>query len=263
MGRISSPKFKIEMMSEIEAQRLPDMGEIWQKTMGWQPNSEQQDQFQQLYEEILSGNRQLNLTRITEPIEFWEKHLWDSLRGIAPLGLAGRVEQKQSQSVIDIGTGAGFPGIPVAIALPTCTITLLDSTRKKVRFLETLLPQLGINNATTLIGRAEQIGQQRSHRESYDIALVRAVGAASICAEYALPFLKTDGMAVLYRGHWGDEDTKALLPAVEQLGGATESIEEFMTPLSTSIRHCIYLRKLSQTPNQFPRTVGMPVQQPL
>ena len=237
-------------MSEIETLMLPEMVDIWQQTLSWQPTVEQQQLFQQLYEGILEGNRQLNLTRITEPVDFWEKHLWDSLRGIwsQKSGVGGQESGDETEinltslKVIDIGTGAGFPGLPVAIALPNTSVTLLDSTRKKITFLETLLVKLGIENATTLTGRAEQVAQQLQHRQAYDIALLRAVAPVAVCAEYALPLLKTGGLAILYRGHWTVEETEALKLVVEQLGGVIESVESFTTPISNSVRHCVYLR---------------------
>ena len=226
---------------------LPEMGQIWQQTLKWQPTVEQQRQFQQLYELVLTGNRQLNLTRITDPMEFWEKHLWDSLRGIAPflenLSPSSPLPLK-TQHCIDIGTGAGFPGMPIAIAFPHWQVTLLDSTRKKITFLDSLLEQLGLPNATTSIGRAEQISKQPPHRHNYDIALIRAVGSASVCAEYALPFLNIGGLAILYRGNWTEEEGELLQPTIERLGGQLESIEAFTTPLSQSVRHCLYLRKV-------------------
>lgn len=240
-------------------QLLPTMLELWQQTLNWQPTTLQQCQFQQLYELILAGNRQLNLTRIAEPLEFWEKHLWDSLRGIGLLLQSPETKQQ----AIDIGTGAGFPGIPVAIALSHSSMTLLDSTRKKMAFLQTLIAQIGIQNAITVTNRAEVLGQQFQHRQSYDIALVRAVGPVSVCAEYALPFLKIGGLAVLYRGHWTGSEAETLKSAVEQLGGIVESIEEFTTPISHSMRHCLYLRKVTDTPDVFPRPVGVPAHQPL
>lgn len=268
---------------------LPDMELVWQQTLDWQPNDQQQLQFQRLYQLILEGNRQLNLTRITEPTEFWEKHLWDSLRGVAPLlkseGKRQRAEvgsvrdgeigsigaippsphppHPSSLKAIDVGTGAGFPGLAIAIARPGWTVTLLDATRKKITFLETLLTDLSLQNTTTLIDRAERVGQDPCYRETYDIALVRAVGAASVCAEYALPLLKVEGLAVLYRGQWTDKDTLALQLVAEKLGGTIESIEKFTTPISQSTRHCLYLRKVVSTPIEFPRLVGLPTQQPL
>ncbi len=241
---------------------LPEMAEIWQQTLNWQPTDQQQVQFQHLYELILEGNRQFNLTRITDPQEFWEKHLWDSLRGIAPQGQFIPSLQEEV-SVIDIGTGGGFPGVPVTIAVPNCKITLMDSTRKKIIFLEKILSELGLTNAETLIGRAEEIGQQSQHRQSYDLALIRAVGSASVCAEYALPLLKQGGLAVVYRGNWTEDETVALENALKQLGGIIESIEKFTTPLSASTRHCLYLRKVATTPFKFPRSAGIRTQKPL
>ncbi|MEH1869419.1 MAG: 16S rRNA (guanine(527)-N(7))-methyltransferase RsmG [Nostoc sp.] len=240
---------------------LPEMAEIWQQTLNWQPTVQQQGQFQKLYELILEGNRQLNLTRITDPQEFWEKHLWDSLRGILPL-FSGNLPL-DSPTIIDIGTGAGFPGVPVAMTIPNCTITLLDSTQKKITFLDNLLSELTLTNAKTLVGRAEEIGQYYKHRMAYDIALIRAVGAVSVCAEYTLPLLKQGGLAIIYRGNWTKDETTALQNAVKLLGGVIESIEQFITPLSHSTRHCVYLRKVATTPVQFPRPVGVPTQKPL
>jgi len=244
-------------MDQTDRPLLPEMAQMWQQTLNWQPTAEQQCQLKRLYELILEGNLQLNLTRITEPLEFWEKHLWDSLRGVVSLlssdvvktdeveCLQDVVSKQPTQKIIDIGTGAGFPGIPVAIALSNCTVTLLDSTRKKITFLNTLLTQVGIQNITTVIGRAEEVGKQLQYRQTYDIALIRALGSASVCAEYAFPLLKIGGLAVLYRGHWTDEEAEALSTVLDQLGGVIESTEEFTTPLSQSIRHCLYLRKVT------------------
>lgn len=234
-------------MSEIDIPMLPQMSDVWQH-LNWQPNAEQQLQFQRLYELIIKANQTLNLTRITEPLDFWEKHLWDSLRGIMPLlkdegtRLKDEVEPS-SFKIVDIGTGAGFPGIPTAIALPDSQVTLLDSTRKKIAFLDSLIAELGICNLNTVTGRAEVVGKESQHRQAYDIALIRAVGSASVCAEYALPVLKAGGLAVLYRGNWTTEEAETLQNTVKRLGGAIEKVEQFTTPLSNSIRHCVYLHK--------------------
>ncbi|WP_337886367.1 16S rRNA (guanine(527)-N(7))-methyltransferase RsmG [Fischerella thermalis] len=259
-------------MNDSTTPSLPELPEIWQQTLNWQPTAEQQVQLQRLYELILEGNQKLNLTRITDPQEFWEKHLWDSLRGIVSLlryGEMGRWGDGEKDFTprphhfIDVGTGAGFPGIPVAIALPDCTVTLVDSTRKKIAFLEQILPELALENVKTLTGRAEEIGQQSQYRQNYDVAMIRAVSNASVCAEYTLPLLKQGGLAIIYRGNWTEEETTALTDAVKLLGGEIEAIEQFTTPLSKSLRHCLYLRKIATTPAKFPRAVGIPTHKPL
>lgn len=249
-------------MTETSSSLLPEMLTIWQETLNWQPTAEQQQSFQKLFELILEFNQQLNLTRLTDAQEFWEKHLWDSLRGIAPL-LSGKISISLNAKWIDIGTGAGFPGVPIALILPDSTVTLLDSTRKKITALTTMVEQLNIKNTVPLVGRAEEIGQQRTYRENYDFALLRAVAPVSVCAEYSLPLLTTGGLAILYRGHWTSEEEKELNAALKQLGGSLESVEVFKTPLTDSIRHCLYLRKVNSTPKKFPRSVGIPRQKPL
>ncbi len=248
-------------MNQVETKKLPEMSEIWQKTLNCQPNSPQQQQFQQVYQQILIGNRQQNLTRITTPTDFWEKHLWDSLSGINNLN--AEIKQNSRLKVIDIGTGAGFPGIPLAIAFPHWHFTLLDSTRKKIAFIDGLITKLNLNNVRTVTERAEVIGQQKQHRETYDLALVRAVSQASVCAEYALPLVKVGGLAILYRGHWSDGDTMALKSELYHLDSSIEDIYPWQTPISHSIRHCIYLRKHSTTKPKFPRPVGIPERQSL
>lgn len=271
------------MYTVVETDALPEMTDRWLETLAWQPEPQQQQKFQQLYQLILEGNRQFNLTRITEPIEFWEKHLWDSLRGIAfalqretseshsdqssppvpPFPLSSSLPSSPPYRAIDIGTGAGFPGIPVAIVRPNWQVTLLDSTRKKIGFVRSMLTELQIENARTSSDRVEAVGHQRLHREKYDLALLRAVAPTSVCAEYALPLLKLGGGAVLYRGQWTAAETEALQPALEELGGTIVQIDAFTTPISQGVRHCLYLKKIAPTPIEYPRAVGVPAQKPL
>jgi 16S rRNA (guanine527-N7)-methyltransferase len=236
---------------------LPDFGDRWWDTLSWRPDAHQQVQFQQLYTAILEGNRQLNLTRITEPVDFWEKHLWDSLRGIQPW--LKPVDFPPSPGLTTIG----FPGLPIAIAQPSWTVTLLDSTRKKIDFLNHLLPILGLSNVKTLIDRAEPVGQSSTYRETFDLAMVRAVATTSVCAEYALPLLKPGGVAVLYRGQWTAEEQAQLTQAADLLGGELEQVDQFKTPISNSDRTCVYLRKVGKTSAAYPRAIGLPSQKPL
>jgi 16S rRNA (guanine527-N7)-methyltransferase len=239
--------------SDLLQPDLPKLLEVWQQTLGWQPDEAQQGQFQKLYEQILEGNRLLNLTRITEPQEFWEKHLWDSLLGIKPWLAAALEAQAAPYKVIDIGTGCGFPGVPVAIARPDWFVTLLDSTRKKLVFLDSLLTSLGITNAQTWVERAEQLGKSVEHREQYDLVLIRAVASAVVCAQYCLPLLKVGGVAVLYRGQWTEAEAIALESVVIKLGGEVEAVEAVTTPLSEGIRHCVYLKKVFTTQKKLPQ----------
>ncbi|KAM3097323.1 16S rRNA (guanine(527)-N(7))-methyltransferase RsmG [Phormidesmis sp. 146-12] len=247
------------MRDEVETSKLPEMSDLWRETLGWQPDVSQQEQFQRFYELILTANQQFNLTRITAPSEFWEKHLWDSLVGVAQF-LGGT---STGFDVIDVGTGAGFPGVPIAIVRPDWHLTLLDSTRKKITFVQESVKTLGLENVNVWVDRAEQVGQLRQHREHYDLALIRAVASASVCAEYTLPLLKLGGLAVLYRGQWTEEEAENLQVAVEQLGGAIEPSEKLLTPLTQSVRHCLYLRKVAPTSASFPRATGIPTQTPL
>ncbi|MDJ0555721.1 MAG: 16S rRNA (guanine(527)-N(7))-methyltransferase RsmG [Microcoleaceae cyanobacterium MO_207.B10] len=249
-------------MNYHHIEQLPENNSVWQETLNWQPTSQQIEQFQKLYELIIIGNQKLNLTRIINPEEFWEKHLWDSLRGIKFI-LENQINLPEEKKVIDIGTGAGFPGLPVAITLPQYTLTLVDSTRKKISFIETILADLNIKNVLTITNRVEQIGRLFQYREIYDIALLRAVAPTVVCAEYALPLLKIGGIAILYRGNFTTDEKANLPEVVKLLGGKIETIEEFKTPLSDSIRNCIYLRKVGKTPINYPRPVGVPTQKPL
>ncbi|WP_267384394.1 16S rRNA (guanine(527)-N(7))-methyltransferase RsmG [Cyanobacterium sp. uoEpiScrs1] len=238
---------------------LPEFNELWEETLHWKPTRLQFKQWNQLYQEIISANRKINLTRITNSDDFMEKHLWDSLVGIDKK----IININSHLKVIDIGTGGGFPGIPVAITYPTLQVTLLDSIIKKIKFINFVLEKLKINNCQTLIGRSETVGHMKEHRETYNLALIRAVGTPSVCAEYTLPFLKIGGIAVLYRGHWYDGDKFTLQPALRKLGGKIISIKTIETPLTQSVRNFIYIKKISKTTRQFPRQVGMVTQNPL
>jgi 16S rRNA (guanine527-N7)-methyltransferase len=253
-------------MSELSTLTLPSFLDIWQSTLNWCPSPSQQAQFQLLLTELTALNAGVNLTRITSPEAFWEKHLWDSLWGIQPWLNAALTPLR----MIDIGTGGGFPGIPVAIAAcpeptahPLWEVTLLDSTRKKITCLETLCQSLSLINAHPVCDRAETLARQKGDRASYDLALIRAVGSVSSCAEYTLPFLKVGGTAVIYRGQWSQEEEQTLQQALLKLGGTLTEVRHTTTPLTQAQRHCLYLEKGQITPGSFPKKVGVPTQHPL
>ncbi len=206
---------------------------------------------------VLAANQHLNLTRLLEPADYWEKHLWDSLKGLTLLDLPSQGR------MIDVGSGAGFPGIPIAISLPTWAFTLLDATQRKVAFLQELAESLGLANVKAVAGRAETLGQERAFRAQYDLATIRAVGSAPECLEYCLPFLKVGGQALLYRGHWTTAEADTCAAAAQQLGGTVVATHAFTTPITTGQRHCLIVRKTQATPLDFPRRPGIPKQQPL
>ncbi|NJN23992.1 MAG: 16S rRNA (guanine(527)-N(7))-methyltransferase RsmG [Acaryochloridaceae cyanobacterium RL_2_7] len=224
----------------------------WLQTLGWEPTPEILQRFELFFETLVEVNRSHNLTRITMREEFWEKHLWDSLIGIQPWLIAHTdlawmqgLRSIEIAAVIDIGTGGGFPGIPVAIASPDWQVTLLDSTQKKVQSLKVFAEALGCKRVTPICDRAEILGQHPEFRATFDLAMIRAVAAPSVCAEYALPFLKEGGVAVLYRGHWLPEEEAALRVALNELGGEIFQVYAFQTPQTKSDRHCVYLKKIN------------------
>jgi 16S rRNA (guanine527-N7)-methyltransferase len=215
-----------------------------QFTADWEISQQQLDLFQELYRLILEGNKQQNLTRIVEPQEFWEKHLWDSLVAVKDWEQNLDFGEQELPKVIDIGTGAGLPGLPLAICYPTWQFTLVDSTNKKINFIESILPKLGLNNVTALAVRAEEMARKKEYHQGYDLALIRAVSDPSVCAKYCLPLLKVGGVAILYRGMWCEEDRSKLEGVLGKLGGKIEEVKEMVTPLSQGTRNCVYLRKV-------------------
>ncbi|AFY69988.1 16S rRNA m(7)G-527 methyltransferase [Thalassoporum mexicanum PCC 7367] len=218
----------------------------YKETLSWQPKSQEIKLLDHLYQLVLEGNEKQNLTRITEKDEFWEKHIWDSLRGVTPIWEKlerTRENPDQALEAIDIGSGAGFPGLPIAIAKPDWQVRMLDSKLKKVNFINTAIKALGIDNAHTLLGRAESINRDARYTRKYDLVLVRAVGSVILCAKYAIPFLRSGGMAVLYRGQWTDAEQDQLFAVCQKSAAKIMQIDSYATPISNSVRHCIYLKK--------------------
>lgn len=228
----------------------------WPATSSWSPTEGQCQQMQNFYDLVRLANRSLNLTRILEPDAFWEKHLWDSLHPLL-------TQSPWTGEAIDLGTGGGFPGLPIAIAYPECRVTVVDATIKKINFIRSSLGTIPLSNVRALVDRAETIGRHPEHRHKYDLVTLRAVAQVTVCAEYSVPLLKIGGQALLYRGHWSDGETTALASAAQQLGARVAAVTQFVTPLTQGLRHCIYLEKVAPTPDAFPRAVGIPTQKPL
>ena len=232
--------------------QLPILLDQWQQTVNWQPTDQQLQKFQQFYDLINVANHSLNLTRILEPEAFWEKHLWDSLQPIVATDLASNL----SGAVIDLGTGGGFPGIPIAMCRPDWSVTVVDSTAKKINFIQSSLATLQLSNVQTVIGRAETLNQDRTYRQQYQLVTLRAVANAAVCAGYALPFLAVGGVAILYRGQWSTQEQVDLGQAAKRWGGEIVEVKEFQTPLTLGVRHCVYLRKVSNTPGLVTKSSG-------
>jgi 16S rRNA (guanine527-N7)-methyltransferase len=241
---------------------LPNPEALWLSTLNWHPNDYQQRSFQVLYSALVEINQHINLTRITTPEDFWEKHLWDALQGISPWlsrntgqTLATAKQGLSSQdtfAVMDIGTGGGFPGLPVALAQPHWQVSLLDSTQKKIAAIKSIAEKLGLSNVHLLADRAEQVGHQPLHREAFDLVLIRAVGPTNTCAEYALPLLKPGGQAVLYRGHWEPAEEMGLNAVLPRLGGKLMQVRKVETPMTHGIRHYVDVQKRTQLQTNSP-----------
>lgn len=214
-------------------------------------------QFIRYYEILIQWNDIMNLTGITEYDEVMKKHFVDSL------SLVRVFDTSASCSMIDVGTGAGFPGLALKIAFPQIKITLLDSLNKRINFLNAVIEELQLQDVTALHGRAEDYARQEQFRERFDLCVSRAVANLSSLAEYCLPFVKIGGAFISYKSEKAEEELTASEKAVFLLGGKTEKIEEFFLPDSNIYRSLICMRKIHPTPKKYPRKAGTPTKEPL
>lgn len=213
--------------------------------------------FQIYSRELLAWNRQVNLTRIVDPEEISVKHFLDSLAVYRAL-----LDLPQNFSIVDIGTGAGFPGLPLKIVLPEVQLTLLEATAKKTKFLQHIVDTLHLTGVTVLAARAEEVGHQAAHREQYDVAVARAVAALPVLAEYALPLVRVGGRVIAQKGRYPAEEVKAASRALKMLGGQFDQILPVEVPGLEATRHLVIVRKSKTTPGQYPRRPGLPAKKP-
>ena len=232
---------------------------IWHE-LKWAPNEKQLAQFIHLQELLKEWNKKTNLTRLVDGDDFWTAQVCDSL-----LPLYEELQYPElSHKYIDIGSGCGFPGIAIAIAMPNSNITLLDSSSKKTIFLKEVSKEIGLNSRITVVTeRAETAGRDPMLRSNFDYAIARAVASANVVAEYLVPFLNSTGQALIYKGSWSEAEQQILKKALTELNAKIERTHKFVLPNNRGIRNIIRINSINKCPNQYPRSIGKPKKQPL
>ena len=220
---------------------------------------EQIEQFLQYYEMLVEKNKVMNLTGITEYEEVIQKHFLDSLSLIRVIPDIA----SQKLTVIDLGTGAGFPGIPLKIAFPELEITLMDSLNKRILFLQEVIDALGLKKVSAVHGRAEEMASNAAHRQQYDLCVSRAVSNLAVLTEYCLPFVKKGGLFVSYKSADSDAEIQEGKKAISILGGKLTSVDKFQLPDSDLGRALVCIKKVKDTPKKYPRKAGTPAKLPL
>ncbi len=218
------------------------------------------EQFVKFYEMLVEKNKVMNLTGITEFDEVIVKHFIDSL---ALVKVIDKDKLSDDISIIDIGTGAGFPGIPLKIAFPEIKITLLDSLNKRINFLKEVSEELGFENIEFIHGRSEDFGKNPQYREKFDICVSRAVANLATLSEFCVPFVKVGGSFVSYKAGDCGEEVKDSIKAVEKMGGKITNQLEYVVPTSDLNRVLLKIKKEKATPKAYPRKAGTPAKEPI
>ena len=205
---------------------------------------------------LIEWNEKINLTAIVEPGQVITKHFLDLLTILNYIGT-------KQQKIIDVGTGAGFPGIPIKIMDDLSEITLLDSLNKRIIFLQEVINKNNLKNIRAIHGRAEDFGQDKLYREKYDVCVARAVAPMNILVEYLLPFARVNGICICMKGANIEEELEEAKKAINLLGGKIEKVESFGLSGSEDRRNIIIIRKISKTPKQYPRKAGTAKKYPI
>lgn len=213
--------------------------------------------FANFFRELLEWNKKFNLTAIEEEEKVIIKHFYDSLLGMKIN------EWPADGKLLDLGTGAGFPGIPLKIVNPGLHVTLVDSLQKRIAFLNHLIKKLQLDGVEAVHARAEDLGRDKNYRESYDLVASRAVAQLAVLTEYCLPLVRMGGNLIAYKGPEGDIELKQASRAVETLGGQISEIKNYCLPLEESRRMIIVIKKIRTTPEKYPRRAGIPPKKPL
>ncbi len=220
-------------------------------------SSLQLEQFETYYRILVEWNEKMNLTGITERDAVYEKHFFDSV------SLALFTDLKNVARLADIGSGAGFPSIPLKICFPHLKVTIVDSLNKRIQFLKHLTEQIGVNDVDCLHGRAEDIAQQQGQRDSYDLVTARAVARLNVLNEFCLPFVKKGGLFAAMKGAQSDEEVNEAAYSLKELRGQMVGQHRFTLPNEGSERHIVLIEKRDATPRKYPRKAGIPLKQPL
>lgn len=220
-------------------------------------SGEQMNQFNLFYELLIEKNKVMNLTAITEYDEVVLKHFIDSII------IYKNIRNDKIESIMDVGTGAGFPGIPLKIIFPEIKITLLDSLNKRINFLNEVIEKLELQNIHCVHGRAEDIGHMPEYREQYDLVVSRAVANLSSLSEYCIPFVKVGGKFISYKSGNIENELESAKPAIQTLNSSIDEVNKYILPKSDMQRSIIVINKKKELNKKYPRKAGMPTKQPL
>lgn len=262
----------IETDTNSEEQTNPSIGKTTMdllqqgsETLGINLSSEQMEQFYQFYHELVEWNQKFNLTAITEFNEVQIKHFLDSIVSLPIIAeeLGTDLPIQEVRHAVDVGTGAGMPGIPLKIVWPKLKVTLMDGTGKKIQFMNQAVSQLGLTGVDVVQGRAEELGRQTQYRGQFDLVMARAVAPLNTLVEYLLPLARRNGHVIIYKGANVAEEFMTARNAIETLGGETVRLAPVQVPFLDQKRFILLIKKIKPTPERFPRGQGLARKDPL